>query len=211
MMPTFTYATMITPSDGPRNNGITYGSAKDANRTSQFFQPDLPADKVMGILAETLRQHPQARRSLHPIYSFAGIHADEAIQAQTLANPFGPIEVLTQSDGWVLLLGVGQIANTSIHYGEQLAGRRQFIRWALTYKGVVECPHWPGCSGGFDQISPHLEWFSRRIRVGNALVQVIPLKALVETVCELIEDDPLALLCDRPECERCQATRQDFI
>jgi aminoglycoside 3-N-acetyltransferase len=211
IMPTFTYTTMVTPADGPPHNGITYGSAKDANRISQFFQPEMPADKAMGIIAETLRQHPNAHRSRHPIYSFAGIQADEVIQAQTLGNPFAAIEVLTQLDGWVLLLGVGQTVNTSIHYGEQLAGRRQFIRWALTYKGVVECPRWPGCSGGFDQIVPHLEWFSRKIQVGRALVQAIPLKALVETVQELIEDNPVALLCDRAECERCNAIRQDFI
>jgi aminoglycoside 3-N-acetyltransferase len=211
VMPTFTYATMITPSDGPPNNGITYGSMKDANRVTQFFDPDMPADKAMGVIAEALRQHPEALRSQHPIYSFAGIHADGAIQAQTLANPFAPIEALTNANGWVLLLGVGHTANTSIHYGEQLAGRRQFVRWALTYKGIIECPHWPGCSGGFDQIAPHLDWFCSKIQVGNALVQAIPLKALVETVQELIEDDPMALLCDRPECERCQAIRQDFI
>jgi len=211
VMPTFTYATMVTPSDGPPNNGITYGSMKDANRVTQFFDPDMPADKAMGIIAETLRQHPEALRSQHPIYSFAGIHADEAIQAQTLANPFAPIEALIHADGWVLLLGVGHTANTSIHYGEQLAGRRQFVRWALTYKGIIECPHWPGCSGGFDQITPHLDWFCSKIQVGKALVQAIPLKALVETVQELIEDDPMALLCNRPECERCQAIRQDFI
>ena len=173
VMPTFTYATMITPSVGPPNNGITYGSARDANRISQFFDPEMPADKTMGIIAETLRQHPQALRSLHPIYSFAGIQAEKAIQAQTLKNPFAPIEVLTEVEGWVLLLGVGHCANTSIHYGEQLAGRRQFVRWALTYRGVIECPRWPGCSGGFEKISPHLEWFTRKIQVGKALVQAI--------------------------------------
>jgi aminoglycoside 3-N-acetyltransferase len=212
-MPTFTYTTMITPADGPPDNGITYGSAKDANRMSEFFRSDMPADKNMGIIAETLRQHPLASRSMHPIYSFAGINADDAIQAQTLENPFAPIEMLTQSDGWVLLLGVGQIANTSIHYGEQLAGRKQFVRWALTYKGIVECPRWPGCSGGFEQIAPHLRWFTRKIQVGTALVQAIPLKALTEIICDLLAEDPLVLLCDRDECERCQAVRNslDFI
>jgi len=212
IMPTFTYKTMITPAVGPPDNGITYG-IKEANQMSEFFHPDMPADRTMGIIAETLRRHPEARRSMHPIYSFAGINAEEAIQAQTLENPFAPIEVLTQADGWVLLLGVGQISNTSIHYGEQLAGRKQFVRWALTYKGVVECPHWPGCSGGFEKITPHLQWFTRKTQIGTALVQAIPLQALTEIVAELIAEDPLALLCNREECERCQAIResQDFI
>jgi aminoglycoside 3-N-acetyltransferase len=208
LMPVFTYKTMIIPNNGPPNNGITYGSAREANRVADFFDPDMPADKSMGVVAETLRQHPAARRSIHPIYSFAGIDVDEAIFAQTLENPFGPIEVLTTAGGWVLLLGVNHTVNTSIHYGEQLAGRRQFIRWALTYNGVTACPRWPGCSGGFEKISQHLEWFTQKIQVGPALVQAIPLKSLTAIVQELIAENPFALLCDRGDCERCNAIRK---
>jgi aminoglycoside 3-N-acetyltransferase len=207
VMPTFTYKTMVTPSDGPPDNGITYGSNQDTNSMAQFFDPNMPADKMMGVVAEALRQHPEARRSIHPIYSFAGINADEAIFAQTLEDPFAPIEVLTRADGWVLLVGVGHIANTSIHYGEQLAGRRQFIRWALTYDGVISCPRWPGCSGGFEKITPHLTWFTQRASVGSALVQAIPLRSLIGVVQELIEEEPQALLCEREDCERCNAIR----
>jgi aminoglycoside 3-N-acetyltransferase len=210
LMPTFTYATMIIPEDGPPNNGITYGSAKEANRMAQFFDPDTPADKTIGIVAETLRQHPKARRSTHPIYSFAGINADAAIEAQTLDDPFAPIEVLTDANGWVLLLGVGHIANTSIHYGEQIAGRRQFVRWALTYKGVVECPRWPGCSGGFEQITPHIDWFTRKVQIGSTLVQAIPLQSLVEIVGEMITENPMALLCTRAGCQRCAEIRKSY-
>jgi aminoglycoside 3-N-acetyltransferase len=199
---------MIVPDDGPPNNGITYGSAKDANSMAEFFDPNMPADKSMGVIAEELRQHDAARRSIHPIYSFAGINADEAIFAQTLEDPFAPFEVLTNADGFVLLLGVGHTVNTSIHYGEQLAGRRQFTRWALTYSGVITCPRWPGCSGGFEQITPHLEWFTQKLQVGPALVQAVPLKSLLAVVQELIAEDPLALLCDRKDCERCNAVRE---
>ncbi len=208
MMPTFTYQTMITPEDGPSKNGITYGSAQDANRRAVFFEPGLPADRSMGIVSETLRQHPQARRSLHPIYSFAGINVDEAIFAQTLEDPFAPIDILTEADGWVLLLGVGHTVNTSIHYAEQLAGRCQFVRWALSYGRAVECPRWPGCSGGFEEITPHLEWFVQKIQIGSALVQAIPLKSLVAIVRDLIAENPHALLCQRPDCERCNVIRK---
>jgi aminoglycoside 3-N-acetyltransferase len=208
LMPAFTYQTMIVPENGPPDNGVTYGSAKDGNRMAEFFDPGMPVDKSIGVVAEALRQHPDARRSIHPIYSFAGINIDDAIFAQTLEDPFAPIEVLTKADGWVLLLGVGHIANTSIHYGEQLAGRRQFTRWALTYDGVIACPRWPGCSGGFEQISQHLTWFSQKIEIGPALVQAIPLRSLVAIVQELIAKDPLSLLCEREDCERCNEIRK---
>lgn len=208
LMPTFTYKTMVVPDDGPPNNGITYGSAKDANRMAEFFDPEMPADKSMGVISETLRQHPDARRSIHPIYSFAGINADEAIFSQTLEDPFAPIEVLTRKDGWVLLLGVSHITNTSIHYGEQLAGRHQFTRWALTYNGITACPRWPGCSSGFKQIIPHLAWFTQKIQIGSALVQAVPIISLIDIVQELIAEDPQALLCDRDGCERCSDIRK---
>jgi aminoglycoside 3-N-acetyltransferase len=207
MMPAFTYKTMVIPDDGPLDNGITYGSGKDANRMAEFFDPEMPVDKTIGAIAETLRKHPDARRSIHPIYSFSGVNVENAIFSQTLEHPFAPIEVLTRADGWVLLMGVNHTVNTSIHYGEQLAGRRHFIRWALTYNGITACPRWPGCSGGFEQISPHLAWFTQRIQVGSALVQAVPLQSLVSVVQELIEEDPHALLCDRVGCERCHTIR----
>ena len=208
IVPTFTYKTMLTPEDGPPNNGITYGGKQDANRMAEFFHPDMPADKSMGVVAETLRQHPQARRSSHPIYSFAGINADQAIEVQTLDEPLAPIQVLTEAGGWVLLLGVTHIANTSIHYAEKLAGRRQFIRWALSPQGVKECPGWPGCSGGFEQISPRLEESTRKVQIGQAEVRAIPLSNLVEAVQKAIAEDPLALLYKRNDCQRCNAIRR---
>ena len=205
IMPTFTYKTMLTPDSGPPDNGISYGSSTDANLLTEFYRADMPADPLMGVVAETLRQHPQARRSKHPIYSFAGVDAEDALNAQSLAEPFAPVRVLTESQGVVLLLGVNQTSNTSIHYGEQLAGRKQFIRWALTPKGIQECPRWPGCSHGFEAITPKLDIYTNKTQIGNAQVQLIPLSMLIRTVIELIKQNPLALLCTRSNCQRCQA------
>ena len=207
IMPTFTYKTMIIPEVGPPENGITYGSGSRINQEAEFFRPDMPADPLMGIVAETMRQHPNAIRSTHPIYSFSGVNADFAIKAQSLKNPFAPIEALTTASGWVLLLGVDHTSNTSIHYAEQVAGRRQFIRWALTPRGIITCPRWPGCSYSFNQISPRLADVTRRVHIGNALVQAYPLDNLVETVIEMITKNPLVFLCKNSACERCNAVR----
>src|SRR5512146_2358899 len=128
MMPTFTYATMITPEVGPDDNGIAYGSELGLNRMAEPFTRDLPADKQMGIVPETLRQHPRAKRTAHPILSFAGIYADKFLAAQSLQDPLGPIAALAEADGWLLLLGVDHTVNTSIHYAERLAGRKTFMR-----------------------------------------------------------------------------------
>lgn len=207
VIPTFTYKTMIIPEVGPAANAIQYGSGKDANLNAEVYQPDTPADPSMGLLAETLRTHPRAFRSSHPILSFAGVNARYNLASQTIKQPLAPIQTLTAEDGWVLLLGVGQVANTSIHYGEMLAGRKQFVRWALTPEGVVLCPGFPGCSRGFEQINPFLENVVRRVEIGAAVMQALPLVKLIDIVCDLLKENPLALLCEREDCERCNEVR----
>ncbi|MFN3741645.1 MAG: AAC(3) family N-acetyltransferase [Anaerolineales bacterium] len=102
--------------------------------------------------------------------------------------------------GWVLLLGVDHTVNTAIHYAESLAGRRQFLRWALTPQGVVVCPGFPGSSMGFEAIRPRLVPWTRRVQLGNAFAEAIPLRSLIETVCKWLATDPLALLCERADC-----------
>lgn len=208
VMPTFTYKTMLTPELGPPNNGITYGNARDSNKMAEPFRPDLPADPTMGVLSEMLRRHPQAKRTYHPIQSFSGIHADSVLNTQTLYNPLAPIGALAEQDGWVLLLGVDHTVNTSIHYAEKLAGRRQFTRWALTKERVVECPGFPGDSAGFNAIAPDLEEAARALEIGGARIQAIPVSKLIEVVINQIKEDPLALLCQRVDCERCEAVRR---
>jgi aminoglycoside 3-N-acetyltransferase len=129
-MPTFTYKTMVTPGVGPPNNGITYGGDKDLNKMAEPFRLDMPPDKMMGILPRQLLEEKGVTRTSHPILSFAGLGADDILLTQTLFDPLAPIGALTEKDGWVLLINVDHTVNTSIHYGEKLAGRRQFVRWA---------------------------------------------------------------------------------
>jgi aminoglycoside 3-N-acetyltransferase len=207
IMPTFTFKTELIPEVGPKNNGLIYGSGKDTNRMAEFYNPNMPADTLMGVVAETLRQIPAAKRSIHPILSFAGINATAALQAQTLQDPLAPIGFLAEQNGWVLLLGVDHSVNTSIHYGEKLAGRKQFMRWALTPDGVKECPAYPGCSDGFQAISPRLDEVTRKVFIGQAMVQAIPLIELLAIVQAMLAEDPLALLCGRADCARCISVR----
>ena len=208
IMPVFTYKTMITPEVGPPDNAIQYGSGRLTNRLAEFFQADMRADREMGVVAESLRTYPGAIRSTHPILSFAGLHASPILEAQSIREPLLPIQKLLERDGWVLLLGVGQTVNTSIHYAEQLAGRKQFMRWALTTRGVIPCQGFSGCSDGFAEIAPRLEEAVHQQELGEAVIQAIPVAHLVQAVCELLQENPTALLCEREDCERCRAIRQ---
>jgi aminoglycoside 3-N-acetyltransferase len=207
IMPTFTYRTMITPEVGPPDNAISYGSDEYYNREARPFTQEMPADSLMGMLPETLRNHPDAKRTSHPILSFAGIGADRTLETQTLQEPFAPIGNLAEQGGWVVLINVDHTVNTSIHYAERLAGRRTFIRWALLRDRVVECPNFPGDSSGFNAIARVLEPDTRRVNLEAAFVQAVPLEKLFIVVQGVIKKDPLALLCHRTDCERCNAVR----
>jgi aminoglycoside 3-N-acetyltransferase len=208
LMPTFTYKTMVTPQNGPEDNAITYGSGENQNRMAEFFTPRMPADPLMGIIPEAFRKHPKVSRSSHPIQSFAGMNAGKLLEAQTLATPLEPLGMLEKQGGWVLLMGVDHTVNTSMHYAERLAGRLQFVRWALTPKGVVECPGFPGCSAGFQAIAPEMDKFTRKVQIGEARVQALPLSMLFKVVIARIKKDPLALLCEQEDCERCNQIRK---
>jgi aminoglycoside 3-N-acetyltransferase len=207
LMPAFTYKTMVTPRAGPPDNGLVYGSGTDLNRMAEFFHPRMPVDRLMGIIPETLRRHPRAERSGHPILSFTGLNAGTMLEAQTIDEPFGPLKMLEQANGWVVLMGVNHTVNTSIHTAEKLAGRKTFVRWALTRKKVVECPSFPGCSAGFEAIAAEMERYTRKAKIGEALVQAVPMKMLFRVVTARLKQNPLALLCQAEDCERCREIR----
>ena len=208
IMPSHTYKTMITPASGPTNNAVNYQRGQQWNRLAEPFEHNMPADPLMGVVPEVMRRWPEARRSMHPILSFTGIRADLIIEKQTIEEPFAPIRALVELDGWVLLLGVDHTSNTSIHFAEKLAGRKQFTRWALTQNGTVTCPGFPGCSLGFEMIEPEVRSVTKTIKVGEATVRAIPLRPLMVKVIEAIKKDKYALLCNRPDCERCADVRK---
>jgi aminoglycoside 3-N-acetyltransferase len=207
IMPTHTYKTMVTPASGPANNAINYARAQQWNRLAETFDPDMPADVMMGVVPENLRQRPKAKRSMHPILSFAGLNADKILAVQTLENPFAPLMEIANADGWVLLLGVDHTTNTAIHLGERLAKRKQFTRWAQTESGTVTCPGFPGCSTAFESIEPALRPHTRSVQVGQAAIRAAPIRQVIAKTVQVIKQNLLALLCERTDCERCAAVR----
>jgi aminoglycoside 3-N-acetyltransferase len=171
------------------------------------FSPDLPIDRELGQIPETMRQSFPHRRGAHPLLSYlaVGRHAAELVAAQRLDWPLGPIEALATLDGDVLLLGVDHTVNTAIHLAEQRLGRSRFYRYAKAAGGVwMELPNIPGQSHRFNDIEPELASQTREVMIGRCRARRIPLASVLAAAERLIQRHSAALLCPDSEC-RCGA------
>jgi aminoglycoside 3-N-acetyltransferase len=205
--PAFTFQTMVYPAEGPADNAVDYPAASAASVEADFFRPTLRPSPLLGPLPDALRRAEGAARSEHPILSFTGVGADEFLELQTVADPLAPIDALTRVGGDAVILGGDPPPNVVLHLAEQRAGRKQFVRWALTPKGVVECPAFPGCSRGFGLIEGKLAGVAQAGRIGSFPIQRIPLRDLIHIASGWIREDPQALLCGHPDCPFCSAVR----
>ncbi len=174
------------------------------------FADDLPIDKELGIIPETMRRAFPHVRSRHPLMSYLalGAHAQQLVEAQRLDWPLGPLEAVADRDGDVLLLGVSHTSNTAIHLAEQRLGRSRFYRYAKAAEQVwMELPNIPGQSHRFDEIEPHCRAVTQEVMIGSCSARRIPIREVLATAERLILANPAALLCEHPDC-RCFAALQ---
>jgi len=193
----------------------------------QIYDPhDLPPTET-GQVGDRLLQRPGAILSLqpsHPVVA-AGPRARAVTEGHYRASPVGidsPFDRLARLGGKVLLVGVNQRVNTTIHVGEAYAGVPYWGRprpdrpdglWMLDEHGDK---HWvrldevPGDSYGFARIEPFLEarGLIRYGRIGRARLRVMPGQELIDAVVEYLGQEPGGLLCHRPECVFCTWARQ---
>ena len=90
------------------------------------YRPEVTPATEMGAIPECFRQYPMAKRSQHPMSSFAvwGAEAQYIIENHSYSYRLGedsPLARVYDLDGKVLLLGVGFDKNTSLHLAEYRA------------------------------------------------------------------------------------------
>jgi aminoglycoside N3'-acetyltransferase len=135
-----------------------------------------------------------------------------------------PLDRVAARNGWVLLIGVGHNANSTIHVGEVHAAvpyldvpffaESPTELTVVTPEGDVVVPiiHPSGCSKAFGAVEWPLRMRGavRDGRYGSALVQLVRGSTIIETVVEILRDDPGRLLCSDPTCHRCNESRKEI-
>jgi len=207
-VPTFCWDASVRYADrDPVGNNAAEGADPDDTRRPVPFDPATSGiDADMGVIANTVARWPGARRSGHPLVSWAawGAGAEEIVRDHDWNDAFRPIKRVVDLDGSILLLGVTLTSCTAVHLAEEMAGRRSFIRWAQGLDGVVRRARTGGCSEGFDSLLPHLGDVIRETTIGSARVIIAPLVPFLGRVAGIIRRDPGITMC-RTRCDRCRA------
>lgn len=195
---------------------------------TQVFDPTTEPART-GLIPETARHWPGAVRSWHPTHSVTAVGRDAADLCAGHEHKGGfeldtPLDRAAQRGGYVLLLGVGHNTNSTIHVGESHAGVPYldvpFSGDAFTCARVlaptgpidITIRQPPGCSKAFGSVERPLRERGavRDGKVGEAIVQLVRSKAVIEATVGILTANPAALLCTDPHCYRCTQARTRF-
>ena len=184
------------------------------------FAPKTTPTEGMGITAETFWRQPGVVRSTHPGGSFAaaGPRAEVICQPQPLSPPHGPESPVGHAHalgGQVLLLGVTQGENTTLHLAEALAQ----VPYSVTHPCVVELEgvvqtvdiaETDHCCRNFQLAGDWLaeQGLPREGTVGHANAWLCDARDIVRVAVERLRAEPLVFLCPpTAACEECDLAR----
>lgn len=181
---------------------------------------------MLGKFPEAVWRDPRACRSGHASHSSAAIGAQAGFltAGHDPCHALGydsPLHRLYRSGGRILLLGVTHEANTALHLAESLSGVPYTklpydASWGTDTHavapggGVVRHTQveYPGCSGEFDRIRPHIpEGAAQTGKVGAADATLLEARPLLDATVELLRRQPDFFLCRAESCPCCPSRR----
>ena len=164
------------------------------------FDAEFSPARKMGAIAETFRKQPGTLRSRHPQVSFAA----RGLLAETITvnHPFdyalgddSPLGRLCDLGGYIMLLGVGHMNNTSLHLAEYRAtypgkrierggaavmdnGRRA---WKILEDFGDDSDDFNTIGEAFEKVHPEKITLNR---IGQAEVRLMPSRDLIDFAVE---------------------------
>lgn len=166
-----------------------------------------------GIIPETVRNMGGARRSLHPTHSAAAIGGRKEYittgheKSGSPCDGNSPYYKNAEINGYIMLAGVDQESNTSIHSCEEIAGVPYHLQEAeidititgyegkrLTVRNRLHDWEKPGTD--FNKLDELLEkkGIMKKCRAGNSLIRLIKAHDMFEYTIDLLRKDPYYLL-----------------
>jgi len=191
-----------------------------------YYDPATTKCKT-GIIPEVGRQWPGAVRSLHPTHSVTviGPDAEKLTRGHLECRAVGigsPIDRLVKINGKILLIGVGNNTNTTIHLGEEYAGTPKalwtdepvFVKVRLPDGNIIshEIDTSTSCSAAFGAVDYVLRRNEqiRDLRLANCGMQLMLAPDVIRCVGQMIEDKADILLCTWPGCKPCTGARENL-
>lgn len=190
---------------------------------TSYDDPYDPADSESGTgaITEAFRLDERTVRSHHPTKSVAVAGPDAAALTED-HEPLrslgvgSPLHRALTRGARILLLGVDHTTNSSLHVAEAVAGLPYRDQMAETYRltddgdsesVTVNQVH---CSAGFNAVELLVEpaGIVSRGRIGEAEVRLLEGGRLLDLTVETLDSHPGLLLCEEPDCDRCQYARR---
>lgn len=160
-----------------------------------------------GAISETVRLHPQAQQSVHPSHpvSAIGRRSNELLKdhlrSRGPCGPQSPWGKIAGTEGAIVLLGVGQSCNTTLHVVEEMAAPYIFLdeelcgtvvdRFGREHPYRVQA-YVANRHRTFDVVdTPLLEAdIMKKATVGQATVRIIDSPKMVQFCVEQVQKNP---------------------